>query len=427
MDEKTLAVVAGLVLAYALISRRLADSVLTPPLAFVIAGMVGGGGGGLGLGVLNLAPDHAAVHALAEITLILVLFADATRIDLRVLRREAGLPLRLLGLGLPMTVALGTGVALLVFPDLSIWEAALLGAVLAPTDAALGQVVVNSERVPVKIRQALNVESGLNDGIALPIVLIFAGLAGMGEEGRSAGEWALFTGGQLVLGPIAGIAVGYLGGKVATAARGHEWMGEAFEQLGALAMALLSYALAEAIGGNGFIAAFVAGMFLGNTAREFTRSVHKFLEAEGALLMLLVFLLLGNVFAWPALGELTPAIAIYALLSLTVVRMLPTSLSLVGAGLRPATHVFLGWFGPRGLATFLYGLLIVERSSAPNVSMIFTVAVTAVLFSVVAHGVTAAPGASLYARVLRRAGDEATTSERESVVEHPTRRALFRR
>ncbi len=423
MEGTTIVVVAGLVLAYALVSRRLSASVLTPPLAFVAAGMLLGDGG-LGLGLLDADPGHGAINTIAEITLILVLFSDATRIDLRVLRREAGLPVRLLAIGLPLTMALGAGLALLIVPGLSLWEAALIGAVLAPTDAALGQAVVSSEKVPARIRQALNVESGLNDGIALPIVLVFASLAGVGAEGsRSTLEWLSFTGGQLILGPIAGALIGAVGARVSTAARDRGLMSEEFEKLGAIAMALLSFELAEAIGGNGFIAAFVAGMTLGNLAKDFTRCVHAFLEAEGQLLTLLVFLMLGSVFAWPALAAATPGVLVYALLSLTLVRALPVSLSLLGARLKPVTHAFLGWFGPRGLATVLYGLLIVDESSAPHREALFTIAIITVLLSVLAHGVSAAPGAAAYARALGRDGrdDQGDMPEHGAVTHHPTR------
>ena len=424
MEGTAVVVVAALVLAYALLSRRLSESSFTPPLAFVSAGMLLGMGG-LGLGLLDIDPGHEAINIVAELTLILVLFSDATRIDLSALRREAELPARLLALGLPLTMALGAGLALLCVPGVTLWEAALIGAVLAPTDAALGQAVVSSNLVPARVRQALNVESGLNDGIALPIVLVFASLAGMGatEEERTALDWLLFTGGQLVLGPLAGVLIGVVGARVSTAAREREMMSEEFEKLGALAMAVLSFELAEAIGGNGFIAAFVAGMTLGNLAKGFTRCVHAFLEAEGQLLMLIVFLLLGSVFAWPALIAATPLIFAYAVLSLTLVRVVPVSLSLVGAGLKPATHLFLGWFGPRGLATVLYGLLIVDESSAPHRHELFTVAIVTVLLSVLAHGLSATPGVKAYARALGRRGDDSPKDmpEHAEVTHHPTR------
>lgn len=419
MEGGTIIVIAGAVLAYALVSKRLSAGVLTPPLAFVVVGMVCGAGG---LGLIELAPGHEAINILAELTLILVLFGDATRIDLKALSRERGLPVRLLALGLPLTIALGAALAWVCIPGISGWEAALIGAVLAPTDAALGQAVVNNERVPARIRQALNVESGLNDGIALPIVLVFASMAvsmGTGSSGETTAHWLTFAGKQIIFGPLAGIALGILGAKVATFARSRGAMSKEFEKLGAMAMALLTFELAEAIGGNGYIAAFVAGMTLGNLARPFTHCVHEFLETEGQLLMLLVFLLFGSVFVWPALHSATPLLVVYALLSLTLVRMVPVSISLLGAHLKPITHLFLGWFGPRGLATVLYGLLILDEYATPHSEELFTVAVLTVLFSVVAHGMSAAPGARAYARTFEDA--ESTMPEHLEVTHHPTR------
>jgi NhaP-type Na+/H+ or K+/H+ antiporter len=427
MSELSVITVAACVLLYALISRRLESGPVTPPLAFLAIGVLLGPYGA----ELIVAPgSNELVRGIAEITLILVLFADATRIDLTALRRGAGLPIRLLGVGLALTMALGAALALLCVPGITIWEAALLAAVLAPTDAALGQVVVNSKLVPERIRQALNVESGLNDGFALPVVLVFASLASVGsgaeEEVRSTAEWAVYTGKQLLLGPLAGAGLGALGALLATAARKHNLMNEAFEKLAAVAMALLSFELAEAIGGNGFIAAFVAGMALGNLGRDFSRCVHEFLEAEGQLLMLLVFMSLGAAFALPAFAHATPSILLYVVLSLTVIRMVPVSLSLLGTKLQPASHLFLGWFGPRGLATFLYGLLVIDESSAPHRELLFAVAIITVIFSIIAHGVTAAPGVRAYARAIERNDNTETLPELHEVVHrHATRSALF--
>ncbi|MEZ4429937.1 MAG: sodium:proton antiporter, partial [Nannocystaceae bacterium] len=405
-------------LAFGLVSRRLDGSVLTPPLAFVLIGFLLGADG---LNLLAIPPGHQAIHLLAEITLVLVLFADASRIDLRALRRELGIPVRLLGVGLPLTIALGAVVAKLVLPELSVWEAATLGAVLAPTDAALGQAVVSSPKVPLRIRQALNVESGLNDGVALPVVMIFAALAGAGSDARAPGEWLAFWGLQVTLGPAVGVAVAYAGGRLLDLALRRAWMNESFAQLSGLSLALLAFTVAEAIGGNGFIAAFVGGMVLGNTARESSAAIHEFLEAEGQLLMLLVFMVFGAMFAWPALQDADGPTILYAALSLTLIRMIPVALSLLGARLRLSTVLFLGWFGPRGLATVLFGLLILESCGAAHRAGLFTVAMVTVVFSVVAHGVTAGPGAALYAQLV--GGSDAGAAEREQVQGHPTRRS----
>jgi NhaP-type Na+/H+ or K+/H+ antiporter len=180
----SLAAIGLAILGYAAISRRAERSPLTPPIYFVGVGLALGAAGA---DILVLPMDGAVIHGLAELTLVLVLFTDASRIDLDCLRREESLPVRLLALGLPLCVLLGALAGHVVLPGVGLLETLLLAAILAPTDAALGQAVVSNTRVPVRIRQTLNVESGLNDGIALPLVLVLASLAGAREEGGGVG------------------------------------------------------------------------------------------------------------------------------------------------------------------------------------------------------------------------------------------------
>lgn len=418
MDGTALLTIALLVLGFGLVSRRLDGSVITPPMVFVAAGLAAGPHA---LGLIEVADAEHQLHRLAELTLILVLFADASRIDLRALRREVGLPVRLLLVGLPLTIVVGALVGKLMFPSLGWLEAGVLGAVLAPTDAALGQAVVASPAVPLRIRQALNVESGLNDGVALPVVMVLAALASIGSgAGRTPTEWATFAALQVTVGPLAGVAVGFFGARAISAARRRAWMTPTFIRLSGLALALLAYAGSEALGGNGFIAAFVAGMTLGHVAPDHGAGLHDFLEAEGQLLILLVFLLLGAALAWPAVAASGGAAIGYALLSLTAVRMLPVALSLVGAGLRWPTIGFLGWFGPRGLASALFAILIITDSALPHGELIFHVTLLTVLLSVGAHGLTAAPFARWYGGL----SDDAARcpAEHEAVFAHPLRR-----
>ena len=428
MDSTALIALALFVLAFGLVSRRLESSIITAPMVFVaVGGLI------TATDALPLDFEPWVLDLLAETTLVLVLFSDAARIDVRQLWRERGLPLRLLLLGMPLTVVLGAAIAALLFPALSFWEAALLATILAPTDAALGQAVVSDERVPLRIRQALNVESGLNDGIVLPLVMICAALASAGAEGaetsRSAGEWLAYGGLQVLLGPLVGGSIAVVGGRLISRAVDRKWMSSSFERLGGLSLALLAYLGAEEAGGNGFISAFVAGLSLGKTAPEICPTIHEFIEAEGQALMLLVFLLLGGALAGPALMEATPAMIAYALLSLTLIRMLPTAASLVGARLNPVTTIFLGWFGPRGLASLLFGLLILEESEAPHRAMIFTIVVLTVLLSVIAHGLSANPAAKRYGARLDRArkGSATTMPEHVEVMVHPTRVTIKKR
>ena len=327
MNFEAFTIVALGVLLFGLVSRRLQRSVITPPMAFTCLGV------GLGAaGLVPLALGDELVQTLAELTLVLVLFADATRIDLSLLKKQYGLALRLLSVGLPLTILAGTLAGALLFDAFSIWEVALLAAILAPTDAALGQAVVSSERVPVRIRQTLNVESGLNDGLALPVVLFL--LSALNMEAESAAVWLRFVSLQLLLAPVVGTFVGYAGGELVDRATRSGWMSLPFTKLSALALSLLAFALAELVGGNGFIAAFVAGLTLGNSKRKVCRQLYEFGETEGQLLTLFVFLIFGAVMVGPALADLSWRILLYALLSLSLVRMLSVALSLVGAKLQ---------------------------------------------------------------------------------------------
>jgi NhaP-type Na+/H+ or K+/H+ antiporter len=417
MDPLSLVVIAVALTAYGAISKRAERTPLTPPIFFVTVGVALGGDG---LGWIDLDVDGTTMHALAELTLVLVLFTDASRIDLACLRREESLPARLLGIGLPLTILAGTGAALVLLPGLGPFEALLLAAILAPTDAALGQAVVSNPLVPLRIRQSLNVESGLNDGIALPAVLILASLAGAREEGGDFVYWLRFAALALTLGPLVGVAVGYFGGRLVERGTRAGWINGPFERLSALGLALLAFAGAEVIGGNGFIAAFAAGLTLGNSARSICGCIHEFGEAEGQLFTLVVFLVFGAVMVPDALAHgVGGDVLLYALLSLTVVRMLPVAVSLIGSGLAPATVAFLGWFGPRGLASILFALLIVEGGRLSSGALVESTVVLAVLMSTFLHGVTAYPLARRYGRYA--AALERAAAERGDAMDLPVR------
>ncbi len=419
MDTATFALVAAFLLAFGLISGRLAKTVITPPMVFVTFGLLVGP---VFLGVIHLDIGGPVVHALAEATLVLVLFTDASRIDLNVLRKHYHLPLRLLAIGMPLTIVLGALAAGVLFGVLRFWEAAAVGAILAPTDAALGQAVVASKQVPVRIRQALNVESGLNDGIALPVVMVLASLASATGPSESLTFWVRYAAMQVILGPLAGIAIGYWGGKLVVRCSRSGWMDHTFQQLSALALSFLAFAGAELLGGNGFIAAFTAGLTLGNCARQICGCLFEFAEAEGQFLTLLAFLAFGAADTWPALPDIDGTLILYAVLSLTVVRMLPVALSLFGSGLHAPSYLFLGWFGPRGLASILFVFVVLERARMEAAERIFQIVVVTVLLSVFAHGLTAVPGAARYARYIKgRKTHEPERPEHVEVGEMPTR------
>jgi sodium/hydrogen antiporter len=411
-----LVVLAVVVFAFGLVSRRLEGTVLTAPLLFVATGVVLGPAG---LGLVEFELEGHTVLLLGEITLAIVLFTDAARIKLSSLRQNEGLPLRLLGIGMPLTIALGTAAAVLLLTDLTVWEAAIVGTVLAPTDAALGQAVVSNPRVPVRVRQALNVEAGLNDGLSVPFLALFLTLAVAEEELQPASYWIRFALEQIGLGVLVGIGVGLVGGWLVRWASKRGWMTTSFQRLALLTLALIAWALADLSGGNGFIAAYVGGLAVGPTVERLGEHLIRFTEAEGQLLNFSVFFIFG-VLVIGLIGPLSWEVALYALLSLTLIRMLPVALSLIGTHLRSISVLFVGWFGPRGLASIVLGLIVVaEAPLLAGRHEIGQVVALTVLLSVLLHGVTAAPLSAVYAR---RVGEmSADAPEKQGAVEVPTR------
>ncbi len=395
----TLALLALALLGVATVSRRISDTPLTPAILFVGFGLLLGPDG---FDAVDLSSTGTTVRTLAETTLALVLFSDASRIELRELRRSAGLPLRLLGLGLPLTIALGAAAAAIVFGELTVEEAVILGVVLAPTDAALGQAVVIHPRVPQRIRQGLNVESGLNDGICVP--LLFAAVAAADVEseisgGRSPGALLLE---EIGFGVVGGVAAGLLTAAIVVHAGRRGMITGPWRQVVPAAGAALAYGTATGLDGSGFIAAFVAGMVFRLALGRDPEEVNRLTEELGAVLNGLTFVLFGAVLLGPALTELNGRLALYALLSLTLVRMIPVAIAMWGSRARVPTVGFLGWFGPRGLASIVFAVIVVEDSHLPHEQLIVLAIYLTVGVSVLAHGLTAAPFANRYARWYER-------------------------
>jgi NhaP-type Na+/H+ or K+/H+ antiporter len=405
-----LAVLAAVVFAFGLFSRRLEGTIVTAPIVFVVAGAVLGPAG---LGLVEFGLDDHAVLLLGEIALALVLFTDAARINLSALRQNEGLPVRLLGIGMPLTIALGAFVAALLLTDLTFWEAAIVGTVLAPTDAALGQAVVSNTHVPERVRQALNVEAGLNDGLSVPFLALFLTLAVAQEELQPASYWIGFALEQIGLGAIVGIGVGLAGSWLVRRASRKGWMTDPFQRLALLALALIAWALADQIGGNGFIAAFVGGLMVAPTVEGIGERLIQLTDAEGQVLNLSVFFIFGIL----VIGLVQPLswdIVLYALLSLTLIRMLPVAISLIRTHLRSVTVLFMGWFGPRGLASIVLGLIVVaEAPLLAGREQIEQVVALTVLLSVLLHGLTAAPLSAAYARRAQKMGPDVTSTWKE--------------
>ena len=413
-----LGIIAAVVLGYALISRRVERTVITAPMVFVAAGIV------LGPDVLDLIGLELTSGTgllIAEVTLVIVLFSDAARINVGVLRRNRSLPARLLGIGMPLTIGLGIVAAALLLTEIEFWEAAIIAAVLAPTDAALGQVVVSSELVPSRIRQALDVEAGLNDGLSVPFLTLFVALA-VEEIVAGADVWIVLAAELIGYGALVGIGVGLIGGwLIENATRGRLMTG-AFQQLAVISLAVIAWALAEELGGNGFIAAFAAGLAMSRITKVCGERVLDFTEDEGQLLTAVVFFIFG-VGAISYLDAATWEVVLFAILSLTVVRMVPVALAMIGTDLRAQSIAFLAWFGPRGLASIILALVVVEEQpELPGLDIVLAAVTLTVLASIVAHGVTARPFVRAYGRHTETM--DADAAEMEEVPEIRTRGRL---
>jgi NhaP-type Na+/H+ or K+/H+ antiporter len=388
-----LALFITLIFLYTLVSARLELTVLTSPIIFTAAGMA----------ALLLLPelrhwkaDHEVFLRVAEAGLVLLLFTDASRTDLRVLRSLLTLPARLLSIGMLLTILLGAVCAVVVFPQFTLWEAGILSAILAPTDAGLGQIIVNSSRVPMRIRQALNVEAGLNDGLSVPFLLFFITLTEAGIEGPRA-SFVRFIVEQLGYGVAIGLVIGLAAGWLLGLARRREWIAEAFLQLGVVAVPLLCAVASEAAAASMFIAAFVAGLAVQVGYKEAGKHSVEFTEGWGQMLNLAIFMLFGMAVVRDWSSWNLPLV-VYAVLSLTVVRMLPVAIALIGTRLSRDTVLFMGWFGPRGLASIVLGMVYLEHAGNEMCGPTIRSAVmVTVLLSIFAHGLSALPGMRLYA------------------------------
>lgn len=399
MDEIGLLIVLAAVLGFALIARRLETTILTAPMVFLATGVLLAK-----TGWMPAAASDNALELLAEITLIVLLFLDASQIDLRQLRHQHIWPQRMLLIGLPLTIAFGTIAGWLFFPTWPWVALALAAALLAPTDAALGQAVVMNENIPERVRRGLTVESGLNDGLALPAVLLFASLTAEAME-MGTRDWLLFGVMQIVIGPIVGAIIGYFMGIIVAVANDRGLTSDTFEGVAALSLALLIYFLAELLGGNGFMAAFIGGLCFGNVIKGRCDFLFEFTESEGQMLMWGTFLLVGLVLVPEALAMLDWRIAGLVLVSFLIARPLAIWLSLWGTDTSPTTRLFFGWFGPRGLATAIFALLVAKELEGEYVDPILAIAINAVWISALLHGITAAPLGRLYAHKVKAAGE----------------------
>lgn len=381
----------GILLMWSLIAERMATTPITGPMVMVAGGLLIAA-----TGAVDPYGAHQTAHLLAELTLVIVLFSDAARINLKSLLGANRQPVQMLAFGLPGAVLAGILAGSWLFPELGFWSIALLAAILAPTDAALGDAVVSSESVPELTRQTLSVESGLNDGLVVPMVLMLACGANISHNVGSASQWLALGAQQIGFGAVAGLLVGYVGAKLVRMAMDTDTLGQSWQGIASLALAGLAWSIAELIHGNGFVSAFLAGLIFGNQLQRPAHFLYEFSETEGRLLVLATFALFGAVLLPEVLPHIDGRVLLYALLSLTLVRMLPVLLSLSGSGSSWSERFFLAWFGPRGLASILFILLVGESGQIPQYELLTTIVFTTVALSIVLHGATAGPLSTIY-------------------------------
>lgn len=389
-----LALLAVFILVYSSIAGLVERSWVSGPMLFTCFGVFIGP---LGLDLLSWETDRETIRTLAEVTLALVLFTDAAGADMGVLRKTEGLPARLLLIGLPLTILLGFGAGVLIFDNLSLFAVALLATMLAPTDAALGKAVVTNKSIPDDVRQGLNVESGLNDGICVPILFVFLALA-LDKAGD--GPWTLAL--KLVVEEIGiGLAVGLLLTFVAVrllkVSWQRKWLTATWIQIPVVALGLACFAAAQFLGGSGFIAAFSGGLLFGVMEKDARDEFLRAAEGTGDTLALITWVIFGAAVVGKMVDYFSWSILLYALLSLTLIRMLPVFVALTGSGISTEGKLFIGWFGPRGLASIVFGVIVVN-SELPDIGPVIMTVVCTIILSIFAHGITANPWASAYGK-----------------------------
>jgi sodium/hydrogen antiporter len=390
----TAATILGIIIVWSAISKPFDRYGVTSALFLTAAGFAVGAST---LGMLDIALEAEVVERVAELALVLLLFSDAARLDLRSLRQELGWPSRLLLIGLPLTMLAGVWVGALVFPGMALASAALLATMLAPTDAALGRKVVADAAVPARVRQALDVESGLNDGLAVPFFLVALEIANADLTTGITGAVVSNMAAQIGWGLTGGLAAGILGGLLFRTADRRGWISPEWRQVVTMAVALLAYTLALTLGGSGFIAAFVGGIAFGRASGARGSQVTLFAEESGDFLAAVTWIGFGALALTWAVPHITWQVVLYAVLSLTLVRLVPVAIAFAGQSVKAPTTAFIGWFGPRGLASLVFALLAFERG-VPDGEVVFTTAVITVAFSVILHGLSSVPLVALYHR-----------------------------
>ena len=396
---ENLAVLAVFAFLYSVFAGGLAKTVISGPMIFIGFGLLFGP---LGLGVLTWDVETNELRVLADLTLALILFIDAAIADLSVVRRSIRLPQRMLVVALPMIIVLGFGVGYLIFDDLTLFELAILATMLAATDAALGKGVITNKDVPEDIRESLNVESGMNDGICVPILFLFIALAvGSDIEGDSTSLAITLFIKEIGIGLVVGLGLTAVGSWLIKWCWNRGWLTSIWQQVPVVTLAVGSFAVAQSLHGSGYVAAFVGGILFGHLARGYEHELLHAAEGVGEVMALATWVVFGSA----VIGQVYPyfswQVVLYAVLSLTVVRMLPIFLSLAGTGQSTRSKLFLGWFGPRGLASIVFAIIVLSKD-LPGEDLLAITVVCTVVLSIFAHGLTANPFAKAFASAISK-------------------------
>ncbi|WP_038175580.1 cation:proton antiporter [Vibrio pacinii] len=383
-----MSLIAGIVFFYTLIAKRIENSGISGPIVYVIVGLLLGE---YGFAIIGESLEMNQLRLFVDLTLALILFSDAAQSNLTVLKQKAMYPVRMLLLGLPGAIVLGTLFAVVLLDVLSLVEAAILATMLAATDAALGKAVISNPKVPAPVSEGLNVESGLNDGMCVPILLLLIAIATSSTDSQLTTSHALMVfAEELGIGMVVGLSLAYIGAKLLQWSASKDWLSEVWSQLTVGAIALSSFGLAQTLHGSGYIAAFTGGLLFGHLASRHKHKLVLTTESMAELLAMLTWILFGAAVIGQVIGLFSANMIVYALISLTLVRMLPIYLSFLGTSVPKGHRLFMGWFGPRGLASIVFTIIVLDADLPGGQFIALTVTCTVIL-SLVLHGITARP------------------------------------
>ncbi len=387
------AILGAIILLYSLVAGKVEKKPISSSMVFLFVGLLMGP---LMLQLFKFQFEIEDYKVLAEFALALVLFTDASRANLKILRNNITIPYHLLLVGLPITIVLGVLMGKLIFPEMSWIELGILSTVLAPTDAALGEPVVNNKIVPSKIREGINVESGLNDGICVPILLLLFAMHtfDVNEHVTLGFTLSLFVK-EIGIGLLVGVLVVYLGGSLIKYGLPRHWVESSWKPSVIIIMALTCFSLAQAIGGSGFIAAFIGGIIFNKISKDSKVEMLVGALGVGKILNAMVWIIFGSVVTARIIPLITLPIILYALASLTAIRIIPVILCLSTNKISHYSKFFIAWFGPRGLASIVFGAMVLEEHIPHGTTIVVTTCCT-ILLSVFAHGISAEPMTRFY-------------------------------